>query len=331
MLDKVDAISKILVTGGAGFIGTATCLRLLDAGHDVTLIDDGSDSRHDRARAELADVNWITSDLLDTDLVELLDRFPYVVHLAGCPGVQSSWDAGFEEHLTVNTLLTQRILEAAIISRPRRIVVASSSSVYGDIPEGSASEDRVLRPLSPYGVSKAAVESLVGVYAARGVEVMALRFFTVYGRRQRPDMALHRIIEAAFGGPSFGMRGSGLQERDFTHIDDAVAAIEASLFASVRSGTICNVGSGRPVSLCSLIDIVEEEVGCPVPFERLDVAEGDPIRTAADISLARQLLAWSPSVTIGAGVTDQIAYQRECIERRHEDCLPPPQHSPSLA
>ncbi len=316
MLGIANPRSRVLVTGGAGFIGTVTCRRLLDAGHDVTIVDNGAEPRHDQARATLTETDRITTDLLTTDLlttdlVDLLDGFGYIVHLAGRPGVQTSWGAGFAEHLSVNTLLTQRLLEAALVTQPRRIVLASSSSVYGDIADGAANEDDALRPLSPYGVTKAAVESLMGAYVARGVDAVALRFFTVYGRGQRPDMALHRIIDAALGGPVFGIRGSGHQARDFTHVDDAAAAIEAALFAPVSAGTVYNVGSGRPVSLRTLIDTVEDHLGRPVPLAPLEAVSGDPGRTAANITKARRLLAWSPAVTLAAGVADQIAHQRE--------------------
>jgi nucleoside-diphosphate-sugar epimerase len=275
----------------------------------VTIVDIGDEPRHRVARAALPEARWIDLDLLEVDPSEVLGDCDRVIHLAGRPGVQTSWGTGFAEHLSANTLLTQRLLEAALVTRPERVVLASSSSVYGNIPEGLAHEDRVLKPLSPYGVSKAAVETLMGAYVARGASVVALRFFTVYGRGQRPDMALHRIIEAGLGGPAFELRGSGCQARDFTHVDDVAAAIEASLFAPVAPGTVCNVGAGRPVSLTELISTVERQLGREVPVTRVPAANGDPSRTAADPVRARRLLGWSPSVSLEDGVADQIRHQ----------------------
>lgn len=313
----------MLITGGAGFIGAVVARRLLDAGHDVTVADHGTEPRHHRARAALGDARLLDVDLLAVDLVDLVDVLAgvdRVVHLAGRPGVQTSWGAGFERHLAANTLLTQRLLEAALVTRPRRVVLASSSSVYGDIPDGRADEDHPTRPLSPYGVSKAAAEALVGTYVARGVDAVSLRFFTVYGRGQRPDMALHRIIDAALGGPVFALRGSGRQTRDLTHVDDAAAAIDAALFAAVPAGTVCNVGGGRPVSLTGLIGTVERQLGRVVPRQRVDSADGDPSRTSADTSRACRLLGWSAAVDLADGVADQIAHQLAVVRPGATGC-----------
>jgi UDP-glucuronate 4-epimerase len=298
----------VLVTGGAGFIGSVVSQRLVEAGHRVTVVDNGFDERHSRARLDLPDVRWVTKDLRTIDLFELFDGFEQVVHLAGQPGVQTSWGSGFGDHLTANTLLTQRILEAALVTRPERIVLASSSSVYGEVATGTAREDRPLSPMSPYGVSKAAAEQLMSAYVARGVQAVALRFFTVYGRGQRPDMALARIIDAALGGPIFELRGTGRQARDFTHVDDIAAATEAALFEPVLAGTICNVGAGNPVSLSALIEIVERQMERPVPTVRVMAADGDPGRTAADPTRAHELLHWWPAVELEAGIRDQLAH-----------------------
>lgn len=299
----------VLVTGGAGFIGAVVCRHLVDAGLRVTAVDNGDEPRHLRSRRALPDVVWCGADLLGDglDLVDLLHGVDSVVHLAGRPGVQTSWGGGFEDHLRRNTLLTQRLLEAAMVTSLSRVVVASSSSVYGDIPDGLAAEHRPPRPLSPYGVSKLAVESLVQAYAERGVPAVALRLFTVYGRGQRPDMALHRIIDAALGAQPFPLRGSGLQARDFTHVDDVARAVAAALDVPIAPGTVCNVGGGRPVAVVDLIGEVEAQLGLAVPVLRVGEAGGDPARTAADPTLARALLGWSAEVPLSAGVADQIA------------------------
>lgn len=303
------ANSRVLVSGGAGFLGSVVARRLLDAGARVTVADRGAEARHERARAALPEAEHRRIDLLDVDLVDVLAGHDLVVHLAGRPGVQTSWGPGFDDHLTGNTLLSQRLLEAALVTEPRRIVMASSSSVYGEVSAGRATESQALRPLSPYGVSKAAMEALVGAYAARGVPAVSLRFFTVYGRGQRPDMALHRLIDAASGGRAFGLRGDGRQVRDFTHVDDVAAAVSAALSRPLVPGESINVGGGAPVSLRHLIEVVEAQLGRPVPIDRLDPAGGDPGRTAADLERAERLLAWRPMVDLEAGVADQIAHQ----------------------
>lgn len=308
-----SAPSTVLVTGGAGFIGSVVCRRLADAGHRVIVADHGDDLRHRRAHLALADLDIHTSDLAHTDLTRLLEGVDRVIHLAGRPGVQSSWGAGFAHHLDGNVGLTQRLLEAALEAPVARVVVASSSSVYGETAGGLASEDAPLAPTSPYGVSKAAVELLVRTYAERGVPVVALRYFTVYGRGQRPDMALHRIIDAALGGDPFPQRGSGRQQRDFTHVDDAAAATEAAIFAPLAPGTICNVGGGRPVRLASLISAVGLQLGRSVPVIAQPPAPGDPGRTAADPRLAAALLGWSPRVSLADGIADQIRHHRTAV------------------
>ncbi|MBS1265536.1 MAG: dTDP-glucose 4,6-dehydratase [Acidimicrobiaceae bacterium] len=300
----------VLVTGGAGFIGAVTVRRLIEDGHRVTVADNGNGSRHAAARRAITDAEWVDVDLHDVDLVDLMSGFAYVVHLAGRPGVQTSWRMGFVDHLHDNILVTQRVLEAAIVTRPRQVLLASSSSVYGDVPAGLVSEGAPLSPLSPYGVSKAATEMLMDAYVKRGVPAAALRLFTVYGRGQRPDMALHRIIDAGLGGPAFELRGSGRQVRDFTHVDDIAAAIAAVVGTSVDPGTVLNIGSGRPVELRALIAAVEHHLDRPVPVVKVAAAPGDPMRTAADTSLARTILGWTPTTTLEAGIADQVLHHQ---------------------
>lgn len=301
-------VSNVLVTGGRGFIGSVLTRRLLDAGHQVLVVDNGDDLRQRRAVAGLAGARFVDADLRTCDLLTMLDGIDRVVHLAGKPGVQTSWGNGFRGHLEDNAGMTQRLLEAALDVDVRSIVVASSSSVYGDVRYGFATEERPVAPLSPYGVSKAAVELLVRAYAARGVPAVALRFFSVYGRGQRPDMALARIIDSISGGEPFPLRGSGEAMRDLTHVDDVSAATQAALFADLAPGAICNVGTGAPVSVATMIETVSRHFGRPVPVVSQPEAAGDPGRTAADRSLARRLLQWEPTVSLADGIADQIAH-----------------------
>ena len=297
---------RILVTGGAGFIGSALCRRLLDEGHQVVVVDHLREHRSRLAAAELAGVRLLQGDLAEVDLRPVLAEVDRVVHLAGQPGVQSSWGGGFDQHVDDNLRVTQRLLEAMLAVPVERLVVASSSSVYGNVATGFAGEDRPVDPVSPYGVSKAAVELLLRAYARRGVPGVALRYFTVYGRRQRPDMAFSRILDAAMGGPPFPLRGDAQAARDFTHVDDVVDATVRALRADLEPGTVLNVGSGRPVTLDTVIRTVEELLGVPVPITVRRGAAGDPARTAADFRRCRQLLGWSPRVELRQGLLDQI-------------------------
>lgn len=309
---------SVVVTGGAGFIGAEVVHQLRAAGRPVTVIDRLDGSRQRDAAQELveAGAEVVAADLRDLDLVRLVQDVAGVVHLAGRPGVQQSWGPDFDHYLDDNVATTGRLLHAvadlgetsdATANLPR-IVLASSSSVYGSVPHGLASERTPPAPLSPYGVSKAAVELLAGTYAARGVPVVSLRFFTVYGRRQRPDMAVSRMIEAAITGAPFFVRGDGHQERDYTHVADVARATIAALDADLPAGAAINVGSAHPVSLLDMVDRVGGVVGRPVPVVPAPCAAGDPERTAADRTLAATVLGWRPEVDLDVGLADQVRH-----------------------
>jgi UDP-glucuronate 4-epimerase len=297
-----------LVTGGAGFIGAEVTRQLLDAGQPVRVVDRLDGARQHRAAAELrrAGAEVIVADLAVADLRRLLVGVDRVIHLAGRPGVQPSWGSGFDAYLADNVSVTGRLLDT-VAHTGIRVVLASSSSVYGDVASGYAAEDRPVAPVSPYGVTKAAVELLAGTYAGRGVAVVSLRYFTVYGRGQRPDMAISRIVDAARSGTPFFVRGDGHQERDLTHVADAARATVAAAAAELAPGTILNVGSGRPVRLLDVIDEVGRLIGRGVPLAPAPEAVGDPARTAADHGRATALLGWRPRVDLVDGLSDQIA------------------------
>jgi UDP-glucuronate 4-epimerase len=309
----------VVVTGAAGFIGSTVCGALLASGADVRALDVRSPATDRVAAANLAGIaehprlHLHTTDLLDTSLASLFEGAEVVVHLAGRPGVQTSWGLGFAAHVDGNILGTQVVLEAALEAGVARTIVASSSSVYGEVPRGRAVETAVLAPRSPYGVAKAAAEQLAGVYAERGLHVASLRYFTVYGPRQRPDMAFHRLIDAALGGPAFPLRGGGDQVREFTFVDDAVAATLAATTADLPPGWVGNVGGGEPTSLRRAIELVEELTGQPVPIERQASAPGDPGRTAADLTRTSARLGWRPTTTLRSGLAAQVAWHRATL------------------
>ncbi len=308
---------NVVVTGAAGFIGSTLVDRLVAAGDDVVAVDALHGPRHPDTREanlkraiESPNVRFRPVDLLEADLGHLFSGVDTIFHLAGRPGVQTSWGRGFDDHLRHNTFASHLLLTAARVAGVRRVVVASSSSVYGPVPSGSVAETRAPTPVSPYGVSKLAVEHVAAVEAERGLSVVCLRYFSVYGPRQRPDMAPFKVIDAALGGSPFTLFGDGRQARDLTFVADVVDATLRAGVADLESGTVINVGGERPVALNEVVAEVARLVGHDVPVERGPRPPGDPDRTAADVSRARALLGWTPTTSLSDGLAHQIAWQR---------------------
>ncbi|MEL6893976.1 MAG: SDR family NAD(P)-dependent oxidoreductase, partial [Actinomycetota bacterium] len=297
-----DSIQRVLVTGAAGFIGRAVVAELRRAGLEPVTLD--RDVTPPYASVDQPIPIDVVADLATADLDAALSEVDAVVHLAGTPGVQSSWAEGFETHVRNNLVATQRVCEAALRTDCQRVVVASSSSVYGDVERDLAREDDHLTPLSPYGASKAAVEHLLGAYAARGLSIAAMRYFTVFGPGQRPDMAINRLFRATVDGPAFPLRGTGEQCRSFTYVDDVA---EATVRAVRRMGTssVFNVGGGEVVSVRDLIKRIEALTGRTIRIEQLPPAPGDPGRTAADVTRAATELGWSATTSIDDGLAAQ--------------------------
>lgn len=306
---------RVLVTGVAGFIGSHTAGALLDRGDQVVGVDSFS-RYYDRrtkeenvaAVRERGDLDFRELDLADWSLTELLEGVDAVVHLSAQPGVRSSWEH-FDSHVIANVQVTQRLLEAAKTASLARFVYASSSSIYGQTRGGRSSEDNVPRPYSPYGVTKLAGEQLSTLYGENwNVSTISLRYFTVYGSRQRPDMLIHRVIVAAQHDRPLPLYGSGDQVRDFTHVSDVVAANLAALDSDAEPGTICNIGGGTSVAVREAIDLVEQITGQEVPLDRRGNAAGDVTELRGDISRARQVLGWQPEVPFRDGLSEQIAW-----------------------
>jgi UDP-glucose 4-epimerase len=306
---------RVLVTGVAGFLGSHLAESLLDRGHEVR----GADCftpyySRSRKEANLEGVRtrsrftFRETDLGEGDLAPLVEGVDWVFHQAAQPGVRASWAEGFTDYARHNVLATQRLLEACRRHAVSRFVFASSSSVYGNVPEGEVDEDAPLRPLSPYGVTKLASEKLVEVYCREfGLPTVSLRYFTVCGPRQRPDMAFHKILDALHREREFVLYGDGTQERDFTFVGDAV---RANLLAAERgsAGAVYNIGGGRPIPLLRAVKILEEVVGKRARIRNVPRAEGDPNRTAAALSRAAGELGYRPLVSVEDALAAEAAW-----------------------
>jgi nucleoside-diphosphate-sugar epimerase/predicted glycosyltransferase len=308
-----DQQIRAVVTGAAGFIGSHLCEALVSRGDSVVGIDAfdafyaPARKRSNVARA-VSDRTFtlLPADLNQLDLDEVFQPGDVVFHLAGHPGVRDSWAEGFPSYARNNIEATQRVLEAARRRRVARLVYASSSSVYGNAPLPMA-EDGPLRPVSPYGVTKLAAEQLCLVYwTSFGVPAIPLRFFSVYGPRQRPDMAFHRFIEAILDGRPLTVFGDGTQLRDFTFVDDAVRVILAAA-ADAQPGQPVNVGGGSPVSVANVIAILERLLSRRAQLDFRPAPPGDARDTLASTDRLRAL-GVSLTTNIEEGLTRQVAW-----------------------
>lgn len=300
---------KALVTGSAGFIGSTLATALADRGAEVTGLDCFTDyyarSIKENNLSELRtrpNFRFVEATLQTVDLDTLLDGVTHVFHLAAQAGVRGSWGDQFRTYTSHNVDASQRLLEA-VKGRPlTRFVYASSSSVYGDIAAIPMREDSVLQPLSPYGVTKLAAEHLCHLYHVNhGVPTVSLRYFTVYGPRQRPDMGFHRFIRAALTGGAITLFGDGEQSRDFTFVKDAVAATMAAGDRGTP-GAVYNIGGGERVTINQVLAMIERITGRPLNIQRQPAEKGDMRDTFADSSRAQAEIGFSPSYSLEAGL-----------------------------
>ena len=309
---------KVLLTGCAGFIGSHTADALIAAGHSVRGVDSFTDYYDPAAkRANVAGLaghplfELVDTDLTTADCDALFDGVDAVAHLAGQPGVRASWDDGFAVYVERNVLATQRLLDAARRHPPDRFVYASSSSIYGDAETFPTPEVVVPRPVSPYGVTKLAGEHLATLYGTNfALPTISLRYFTVYGPRQRPDMAIRRMIYAALTDTPFPLFGDGSAARSFTFVSDVVAANLAALTADVAPGTVVNLSGSETVTVTELLQVVGNEVGHRVPTEQHPAQPGDARRTGGATQLANDHLGWSATTPLHEGVAAQVGWQR---------------------
>ena len=309
---------NVVVTGAAGFIGSHLCEALCASGVQVLGIDCLTDYYDPQEKlrnladmAHLPGFSFASVDLRSGDLRALLDGATVVFHQAGQPGVRMSWGAGFSDYCEHNVKATQRLLEAAKAVATPRLVYASSSSVYGNATSYPTKETDLPHPNSPYGVTKLAAEHLCALYAANwALPTVSLRYFTVYGPRQRPDMAIRRLADCAVTGQPFALFGDGRQVRDFTFVSDVVNANIEAGFRDVAPGTVVNIAGGSHVAMTELIEIVEDVAGVPVAWERYSTEAGDVQKTGGTTERAHRVLGWEPRVSLREGLTAQLEWSR---------------------
>lgn len=310
---------KALVTGAAGFIGSRLVERLLEEGHQVRALDAFTDYYAvDQKRATAAELVALGVEVEDVDLRTaelgtLVEAADVIFHLAGQPGVRGSWSEGFTIYDEHNIRATQLLLEAvrSAGAGDRKVVFASSSSIYGNVAAYPVPEGCEPRPYSPYGVTKLAAELICRLYTENfGIPSVSLRYFSVYGPRQRPDMGVHRMIEAALSGQAFPLFGDGTQEREMTFVDDVVEATYLSAVTDVDPGAVFNVAGGSSVTVQALLDLVGESVGTPVPVDRQPAQPGDVGKTAGATHRIQQALGWQPTVPLEEGIRRQVAWHR---------------------
>jgi UDP-glucose 4-epimerase len=308
---------KAVVTGAAGFIGSHLTESLLSDGHEVVGIDGFVDyyprpvkEQNLTVARSHASFRLVSGLLQDLDLEGLLDGAAQVFHLAAQAGVRASWGKDFRVYTEHNVLATQRLLEAAVAAGVPRLVYASSSSVYGDSRELPLREEAPCRPVSPYGVTKLAAEHLGHLYEKNhGLPVVSLRYFTVFGPRQRPDMAFHRFLRAARDAEAIQLYGDGEQTRDFTFVADIVAATRAAA-ESGRPGRAYNVGGGDRISMNAVLRRIEDVTGRTLRISREPAQKGDMRDTFADTQAAQRDLSFRSSVSLEEGLAQEWDWLR---------------------
>lgn len=318
---------KVVVTGAAGFIGSNLTkgLLALDPEIEVTGIDcfteyyDVAQKKSNIQSIQSKRFTLVEADLNNVDL-SVFDDAVAIFHQAGQPGVRKSWGEDFTCYTTENINATQRVLEAARnLKNLEAFIYASSSSIYGDAVTFPTTETDLPHPKSPYGVTKLAAEHLVTLYANNfGMPTTSLRYFTVYGPGQRPDMAFNKFIRAALNSRALEVYGDGEQIREFTHVSDIVGANIRAWKAHTAPGSVINLSGGSAVSVNEVINILTEIHGSPLEVEYQDAALGDVRRTGGSTERARNLLGWTPGVNIVDGLKSEYAWLTSLHEKEAE-------------
>ncbi|MCO7175215.1 NAD-dependent epimerase/dehydratase family protein [Sporolactobacillus kofuensis] len=313
---------NILVTGAAGFIGSHLCEKLLTDRENTVVGVDAliGPTPKTLKRSNLDHLTkhprfiLLEEDLMAADLEKMLQNIDMIYHLAGIPGVRSSWGKDFDPYVTNNILVTQRLLEAAKNKPLQKLIYASTSSVYGEKP-GKLVEDAYLTPLSPYGITKLTGENLCAVYhKSFSIPIITVRFFTVYGPRQRPDMAFHRFIVQILKGEPITLFGDGTQSRDFTYVDDCVEALAAMIHKDNLTGKTINIGGKERATVNEALSMIEHLTGTKARINSLSSLRGEPKHTWADISRAQSLLGYHPKTALKDGLAQEIEYIRHIYQ-----------------
>ena len=314
---------RALITGCAGFIGSHLTQTLLSRGDTVIGIDCFNDNygrpqklRNLRYVTDWDSFEFVPVDLSRGDLADLTAGSDVIFHLAAEPGVRSSWGQRYGQYVQNNIIATQHLLDA-VKERPEvRFVYASSSSIYGDAETLPTPEDAMPSPISPYGQTKLSAEHLCQLYRANyGVDTVSLRYFTVFGPRQRPDMAFHIFCRAAIEGRPVTVFGDGRQTRDFTYVSDVVAATAAAGQAELGEDRAFNIGGGAPTSVREVLDQISGLAGGSLEVEYLDREDGDVKDTGADTTRAREQLGFAPATTLQDGLAAEFEWMKELVEQ----------------
>lgn len=322
-IDKHSEPKKALVTGCAGFIGSHLTESLLRDGISVIGVDCfnanyGRAQKLDNLRHALdwESFEFVPLDLAAGDLSDLVREVDAVFHLAAEPGVRSSWGSRFERYVKNNVLATQQLLRALQDVPGRRLVYASSSSIYGQAATLPTREDTIPAPVSPYGMTKLSGEHLCRIYHINhGLEVASLRYFTVFGPRQRPDMAFNIFCQKALADQEIEVYGDGHQTRDFTYVTDVVAATRAAAVASIESGGAYNIGGGLRGSLRDILDTIEKLAERPLRLKFSGEQAGDVRDTGAETSKARDHLGFAPSTSLETGIAAEFEWLEAASSR----------------
>jgi UDP-glucuronate 4-epimerase len=308
---------RVLVTGAAGFIGSNLCDALIEKGHEVFGVDAFTENypeeekRRNLSRLQNnSNFQFNEMDLLTSEIPYCVEGMDTVFHLAGQPSVHNSWGKEFNLYIQRNVELTNRLLQAAHKFGVKKFINSSSSSVYGRVLGTPTKETDPKSPISPYGVTKLAAENLVTLFGSEmGLNTVSLRYFTVYGPNQRPDMAFRKLINAGMNGEPFPLHGDGRQLRDFTFVSDVIQANLLAAEKEIEPGSIFNIGGGSPISMIDAIRMIEINMGVEIKKVNMPFGVGNPFITSSDTSAARAILDWEPKVSFEKGIKAQVEWQ----------------------